>query len=274
MTVAPRDRWLTIVRAGFMKDAGGRYGSAMRARGGIPKGRPRKPPPRISRVRDSPTSTERVVRRGWNRLSEVYRPPGTKSDCFRHTDGQYREWLRPIVKTLRPGCPVLDLGCGTGAPASQELAKRFEVTGVDLSDVMIRRAREGVPEGRFIRADMTKVRFPRESFGAVVSLYSIIHVPLAKQKPLLARIHSWLAPRGLFLAILGHHAWEGTERGWLGVDAPMFWSHADAATYRRWLRELGFVVVRQEFIPEGDGGHELFLARKRAGHRSPLKRAT
>ena len=162
---------------------------------------------------------------------------------------------------------MLDLGCGTGVPASRALATRFEVTGVDLSDVMIRRARRTVPQARFLRADMTEVDFPPESFGAVVSLYAIIHVPLGKQRPLLARIRSWLAPGGLFLSILGHGAYEGMTRGWLGVDAPMYWSHADAGTYRRWLREVGFVVLHQEYIPEGDSGHELFLARK-TGSRS------
>jgi SAM-dependent methyltransferase len=215
----------------------------------------------------SSRSIETIVRKGWNRLSKVYRPPGTKSDCFRHTDRQYRKWLDPLTESLEAGTPVLDLGCGTGEPAGRDLAKRFDVTGVDLSDVMIRRARKAVPTGRFIRADMTRVNFPTASFGAVVSLYAIIHVPLAKQRPLLKRIHSWLAPQGLFLAVLGHDAWQGTQREWLGVDAKMFWSHADAATYRRWLHEIGFVVLHQEFVPEGDTGHELFLARKRSRRR-------
>jgi hypothetical protein len=148
--------------------------------------------------------------------------------------------------------------------ASRELAKCFDVTGVELSEVMIRRAREAVPSGRFIRADMTRINLPPGPFLAVVSLYVISHVALAKQRSLMTRIHSWLGPRGLFLAVLGHEAWEGTVQRWPGVDVPMIWSHADAATYRRWLRETGFTVDRQEFVPEGDGGHELFLARKHA----------
>jgi SAM-dependent methyltransferase len=217
---------------------------------------------RLSGRGSSVRSPEAVVRSGWNRLSSIYRPSGSKTDLFQHDDAQYHSWLQPLLERVRPGTPVLDLGCGTGEPASLELAKHFDLTGVDLSDAMVRRARSAVPTGHFIRADMTRVSFPPKSFGAVVSLYAIIHVPLAKQRPLLTRIHSWLRPRGLFLAILGHEAWEGTEQGWLGVDAPMFWSHADAATYGRWLREVGFIVLRQEFIPEAKTGHELFLVEK------------
>ena len=44
--------------------------------------------------------------------------------------------------------------------------------------------------------------------------------------------------------------------------ATMYWSHADAATYRQWLVDAGLVIVRDEFIPEGSVGHQLFEARK------------
>jgi hypothetical protein len=108
---------------------------------------------------------------------------------------------------------------------------------------------------------MSAVRFPVAEFGAVIALYSMIHLPLAEQRPLLRRIRTWLEPDGWFLAILGHGAYEGWDRGWLGSNADMFWSHADAASYRRWLTSDGFEVVKQEFLPEGDGGHELFLVK-------------
>jgi hypothetical protein len=32
-------------------------------------------------------------------------------------------------------------------------------------------------------------------------------------------------------------------------------------TYRQWLQEVGLDVIDERFVPEGDGGHELFLAR-------------
>jgi hypothetical protein len=41
----------------------------------------------------------------------------------------------------------------------------------------------------------------------------------------------------------------------------MYWSHEDAATYRLWLQEAGFELESERFIQEGDGGHQLVLAR-------------
>ncbi len=40
----------------------------------------------------------------------------------------------------------------------------------------------------------------------------------------------------------------------------MWWDHPDADTYRRWLTRAGFTIDRDEFVPEGDGGHQMLVA--------------
>ncbi len=91
-------------------------------------------------------------------------------------------------------------------------------------------------------------------------MYALIHIPLAEQPPLLRRIAAWLRPGGWFVATTGHRA--GVDENWLGGGAPMWWSHADAATNRGWMTQAGLTVEREEFVPEGDGGHALFWARR------------
>jgi SAM-dependent methyltransferase len=217
--------------------------------------------------------TKTTLRKSWNALSFVYRPPRQPRDLFGHDKDEYLGWLRPVVEALPEGARVLDLGCGTGVPACRFLAKKFDVTGVDLSDVMIRRARRLVPKATFLRADMTEVAFAKGEFAAVIALYSVIHVPLEEQRPLFRRIRTWLTPGGWFVAILGHGALEGWERGWLGTDVKMFWSHANPATYRRWLSSTGFDIVEERFVPEGEGGHELFLCRTRPDRGRPPRKS-
>jgi hypothetical protein len=41
----------------------------------------------------------------------------------------------------------------------------------------------------------------------------------------------------------------------------MFGDHAGTGSYLDWLEESGFVPQWDWFIPEGDGGHSLILAR-------------
>ena len=202
------------------------------------------------------------MRQGWNRASTIYRPGRQSTDFFGHTFEDHEAWLRPLFRVLPRGSEVLDLGCGCGVPDARLLSERFRVTGVDISDVQISRAKRLVPGARFIRADMTEVRFRPETFGGIVCLYALIHVPLDEQRPLLARMHRWLRPGGVVLLTTGEVEYTGVEENWIGSNAAMYWSHADAAAYERWLSDAGFEILRRTYVPEGKEGHALFLARK------------
>jgi SAM-dependent methyltransferase len=197
-----------------------------------------------------------IVRRGYDALSVRY-------DEAYGGQTKYRAWLDELRDQIPPGGLVLDLGCGSGIPVARDLtAAGYRVTGVDISEVQIRRARELVPDAEFIRADISAVAFEPASFDAVVSFFALIHVPIDDQLPLLRRVARWLRPGGLFVATTGYGAWTGTEEDWLGGGVPMWWSHADVDTYRSWIRESGLSIEREEFVPEDDGGHALFWARR------------
>ena len=197
-----------------------------------------------------------VVRRGYDAVSIRY-------DEQYGGESKYRPWLSELRERIPAGGAVLDLGCGSGLPVARDLtAAGYQVTGVDISAVQIRRAREFVPQARFLCADVTAVSFSPASFDAVVSLFALIHLPLDDQPAVLGKVAAWLRPGGVFLATTGYWAWTGTEEDWLGGGAPMWWSHADVATYRSWIAAAGLSIDREEFVPEGDGGHALFWARR------------
>ncbi len=215
-----------------------------------------------SRAETDPPAAKAIVRNGFNRVSTIYRRDDASSDAFGHTQSDHEEWLRPFFRTVPRGSEVLDLGCGCGVPDARRLAERFRVTGVDISDVQVERAKRLVPNARFVRADMTDVRFRAETFGGVLCLYALIHVPLEEQRPLLDRVHRWLRPGGIFLVVTGEQAFTGTEENWLGSNATMYWSHADSRTYARWLEEAGFEVQPRTRVDEPGAAHALFLARR------------
>ena len=204
-----------------------------------------------------------LVRSGYNAISRAYR----SDDDPAH---EYDPWLDALQEGIPARGKVLDIGCGCGVPVAHRLAAAgHQVTGVDVSDVQVERARQLVPGAVSLRADATETDFPPSSFDAVVCLYALIHMPLDRQPRLLHSIARWLRPGGWLLATTGQDAWAGTQDNWLGGPAAMWWSHADAATYRSWLHQAGLQITSQQFVPEGDSGHALFWARQPARSAPP-----
>jgi cyclopropane fatty-acyl-phospholipid synthase-like methyltransferase len=201
-----------------------------------------------------------LVRRGYDAISLAYRGgDGAAAVSSGEDVRRYADWTAELAGLLRPGARVLDLGCGAGIPATGELAGHgLQVLGVDISVVQLRRAARLVPAARFVQADMAAFSLRSASVDAVVSFYALIHLPLADQQALFPRIRAWLRPGGHFLAIVGAARWTGTAR-YLGTD--MFWDHADTATYRGWLQAARLAPLWDRYIPEGDSGHSLILAR-------------
>jgi len=198
-----------------------------------------------------------VVREGYDRASHAYR-----GDEFRYEGSGYAYWLSRLTPSLPAGARVLDLGCGSGIPVSRELARRHEVTGVDISPVQIARARRLVPNVRFLCADMAEIAFEPHSFEAVVAFFSLINLPLPEQPVVIERVSRWLVPGGRLLAVVGKWASIRFESDFRGVrGATMYWSHADVMTYRNWFERAGLMIEAEGSEPcNGNPGYAVLIA--------------
>jgi 2-polyprenyl-3-methyl-5-hydroxy-6-metoxy-1,4-benzoquinol methylase len=199
-----------------------------------------------------------VVAQGYDVVAGTY--------LERHGQSLVRDrWLREMIARLPDAARVLDLGCGAGVPVAHRLAERgFNVVGVDGSTEQIRLARRNVPTAEFIHADMTAVAFLPRSFDAVAAFYSIPHVPRGEHATLLRRIADWLKPDGLFIASLGSDECADWVGEWLGAE--MFFSHYDASTYERLVREAGFNIEIAELVDQDNDDARFWwvIARRQA----------
>jgi cyclopropane fatty-acyl-phospholipid synthase-like methyltransferase len=191
-------------------------------------------------------TASQVVAAGYDRAAEAY------ADLETTTAWPRMRWLHKVLNQLSPGSALLDLGCGSGNPADIEIAKQHHVTGVDVSLTQITLAQKYVPTGHFIHADVATITFPEASFDAVVSFYTLEHLPRTEHARILHNIHHWLRPDGYFL--LGTEAADvqGAVSEWLGV--PMFFSSFDADTLVQLIQEAGFTIHEStvEIQREGD----------------------
>ena len=173
-----------------------------------------------------------------------------------------RRWREALVERLDDGARVLELGCGRGDDALA-LSDRFRVTGVDVSEEQLRRARVKASSADFIKADFTELELPAGSFDAVASFYAFNHVPRERLAPLLSRVHDWLVPGGWLLAVFGASDTEAWTGEWLGTT--MFFSSFPAHTNTRIVEDAGFAIVHDRVVeieePDEKVGFQWMLAR-------------
>jgi ubiquinone/menaquinone biosynthesis C-methylase UbiE len=202
---------------------------------------------------------KRVVEQGYDRVAREYARLDDAADWPR------MRWLQKLLNRLQPGASVLDLGCGSGEPADVEIAKEHHVTGVDISETQITLARQNVPAGTFLHGDAGSVEFPAGSFDAVISFYTLEHIPRAEHAALLERIAEWLRPGGLLLISMEAGDYDDVTGEWLGV--PMFLSCFDPETTQRLVAEAGFELLESLIETQLEQHSEVpylwVLARKR-----------
>ena len=180
------------------------------------------------------------------------------------TDDPRHEWATDLASRLTPGARVLELGCGGGTRETQELARRFALTGVDLSERQLERARTRVPGATFLRADLTSVDFPAASFHAVVAFYVFNHVPRDLLAALLARINGWLRDGGYLMAAFGTTDMPEWTGDFLG--APTHFSSVTPDINSRLVADAGLTIERDEVVtitePEGPVSFQWILAQR------------
>jgi SAM-dependent methyltransferase len=112
---------------------------------------------------------------------------------------------------------ALDLACGEGQNAIWLASLGWEVSGVDFSEVAIRKAtaraeRDGV-DVRFVCADLVEYELAQASYDLVLVMY--LHIPSARRRAVHEKAGAAVAPGGTFL-LVGHDLTNLTD----GVGGP------------------------------------------------------
>lgn len=113
----------------------------------------------------------------------------------------YRD-LPELMSKYAKGKRALDFGCGTGRSARFLKGLGFEVTGVDISEDMLRKARQAEPGGDYrlvADGDLTGIE---PGYDLALSAFTFDNIPADKKLPLFTQLARLLKPSGVLLNLV------------------------------------------------------------------------
>ena len=196
-----------------------------------------------------------IVRKGYDKIAQRYMDVRKQFINNRY--------LENLNSRLKPGSIILDLGCGAGKPIDRFFVNRgHKIIGIDISKKQIKLAKRNVPEAKYLVKDISNLQKGEYQVDAVVSFYTILHIPRETHEELFYIINSFLPEGGFILVTMASSEWEGIE-DFYGVE--MYWSHYGPEKNREIIGRAGFEVILDEIDTGGGEKHQVILARKIKG---------
>ena len=188
----------------------------------------------------------------WNQWNSAFREGRDYDSRTLDAESQRRgEAVLERLRSLELASPsILEVGCGAGWLSGQ-LARLGSVTGVDLADEVIARARSRFPTVSFYAGDVMTLPLPAHAFDATVCLETLSHV--ADQRGFLGRIAELLKVGG-YLLLTTQNRFIYERRNDVNITAAPIARYLTPLELRRLLSERYAVQQIDTIIPAGHRG--------------------
>ena len=177
----------------------------------------------------------------------------TVGEYIKNTDNLHQaKEGKKFISLLKKNSLILDLGCGPGRDAKIFAGRGFKVIGVDLSESMIKAAKERVKNAEFRVMDMLKLDFKDNYFDGIWASASFVHIPKRGIPKALKEARRVLKEKGIFYLSVKEGKGEVLEpdRRYGGVEK--FWSFFKQEEIKEMLKKTGFDII-ETYINKPDG---------------------
>ncbi len=206
-------------------------------------------------------------------VADAYDYTASAYDEKQFNDSNLAQPLEAFVQLLKKQQKhlILDIGCNVGWEASFLIARGSTVVGIDDSTEMVQKASIRAPQGKFYPMKMHDLRFPPEqTFDAIWSTRTLIHIPQAFVIDLLASWKRVLKPAGILgigVTIGDRYGWETTEDT---AGRPMFYHYFAEGELEEALEATGYQVLEKHERNAG-GAPNFFVFAQRSDTRLDKK---
>ena len=130
----------------------------------------------------------------WDKVSELYFNKFMDFDLYNESYNQFCTLLN------KPEADILDLGCGPGNISRYLIRKetKYKIVGLDVSDNMIKLARNKVPEATFKQFDLRNLKELTFSYDGIVAGFSLPYLSHADGTTMIAECARLLSEGGYF----------------------------------------------------------------------------
>lgn len=173
------------------------------------------------------------------------------------------EYLSMFMENLN-GNKILDIGCGAGRDAEYFASKDYDVTSIDLSDEMLKIAKERTDKVKFLKMDMRKLEFPDSSFNGIHCWCAFQHIKRKEAEPTLNEFNRVLKLGGIFLLVV--HEGKSEKYSNHTYSLPRYFCYYTKEDLEDLFKKTGFEVIYFRRGTKRDKDNDLkvihFLLRK------------
>jgi ubiquinone/menaquinone biosynthesis C-methylase UbiE len=159
-----------------------------------------------------------------------------------------------FTKMISPQAVVLDLGCGSGRDVRYFTDLGCHVTGVDLSEKLLEIAHELTPQAIFKMQDIRKLIFPENTFDAIWSCASLVHLKKSEVPDVLLLLYKILKPKGIIHFTLKAGSTEGYKIEPSIPDQARYYSLFTKGEFGNLVKNAGFTILENYSYKESERG--------------------
>ncbi|HEX5115700.1 MAG TPA: class I SAM-dependent methyltransferase [Pseudonocardiaceae bacterium] len=167
------------------------------------------------------------------------------------THGDSAFWAGELAtfQEFVPAGRLLDVGAGTGMPATLLCSAGYQVVGVDVSASMLALAAANCPRAEFHLASAYDLPFPDAAFDGAWLVASLLHLPKFRADEALDEVRRVVTPGGAVFVAVKRGDGEGLTAG---PNGERYFAYYQPDELRQTLERTGLPVVRMREREDAD----------------------